>query len=69
MSYHYPWPGYGHVAKTGEGFHYIAEPMVDGALTGRRSPGMRPGPLPPAWLFRASCSRNVLAPARAFRYL
>ncbi|SHK66870.1 Glyoxylase, beta-lactamase superfamily II [Bradyrhizobium lablabi] len=27
MSYHYPWPGYGHVVKTGEGFHYIAEPM------------------------------------------
>ena len=21
MSYHYPWPGYGHVVKTGEGFH------------------------------------------------
>jgi glyoxylase-like metal-dependent hydrolase (beta-lactamase superfamily II) len=28
MSYHYPWPGYGHVVKTGEGFHYIPEPMV-----------------------------------------
>ena len=27
MSYHYPWPGYGHVVKTGEGFHYIPEPM------------------------------------------
>ncbi len=27
MSYHYPWPGIGHVVKTGEGFHYIAEPM------------------------------------------
>jgi glyoxylase-like metal-dependent hydrolase (beta-lactamase superfamily II) len=27
MSYHYPWPGYGHVVKTAEGFHYIAEPM------------------------------------------
>src|ERR1700757_4521471 len=23
MSYHYPWPGYGHVVKTGEGFHYL----------------------------------------------
>ena len=23
MSYHYPWPGIGHVVKTGEGFHYI----------------------------------------------
>ena len=27
MSYHYLWPGYGHVVKTGEGFHYIPEPM------------------------------------------
>ena len=27
MSYHYPWPGVGHVAKSGEGFHYIAQPM------------------------------------------
>jgi len=28
LSYHYPWPGYGHVVKTGEGFHYLPEPMV-----------------------------------------
>ena len=28
MAYHFPWPGYGHVGKQGEGFHYIAEPMV-----------------------------------------
>jgi glyoxylase-like metal-dependent hydrolase (beta-lactamase superfamily II) len=27
MSYHFAWPGYGHVAKTGEGFHYYPEPM------------------------------------------
>jgi glyoxylase-like metal-dependent hydrolase (beta-lactamase superfamily II) len=27
MSYHYPWPGIGHVVKTGEGFHFIPEPM------------------------------------------
>jgi glyoxylase-like metal-dependent hydrolase (beta-lactamase superfamily II) len=27
MSYHYPWPGLGHVVKTGEGFHYIPQPM------------------------------------------
>jgi glyoxylase-like metal-dependent hydrolase (beta-lactamase superfamily II) len=27
MSYHFPWPGLGHVVKTGDGFHYIAEPM------------------------------------------
>jgi glyoxylase-like metal-dependent hydrolase (beta-lactamase superfamily II) len=28
MSYHYPWPGYGHVVKAGDGFRYIAEPMA-----------------------------------------
>jgi glyoxylase-like metal-dependent hydrolase (beta-lactamase superfamily II) len=28
MSYHYPWPGIGHVAKAGEGFHYYPEPMA-----------------------------------------
>lgn len=28
MSYHFPWPGYGHVVKSGDGFRYIAEPMV-----------------------------------------
>jgi glyoxylase-like metal-dependent hydrolase (beta-lactamase superfamily II) len=28
ISYHYPWPGYGHVVKTGEGFHYIPQPMT-----------------------------------------
>ncbi len=27
MSYHFAWPGYGHVAKTGEGFHYYPEAM------------------------------------------
>jgi glyoxylase-like metal-dependent hydrolase (beta-lactamase superfamily II) len=27
MSYHYPWPGIGHVAKTGEGFHFTPQPM------------------------------------------
>jgi glyoxylase-like metal-dependent hydrolase (beta-lactamase superfamily II) len=27
MSYHFPWPGFGHVVKSGDGFHYIAEPM------------------------------------------
>jgi glyoxylase-like metal-dependent hydrolase (beta-lactamase superfamily II) len=27
LAYHYPWPGVGHVAKSGEGFHYIPEPM------------------------------------------
>jgi len=28
MAYHYPWPGVGHVVKTGEGFHYIPQPMT-----------------------------------------
>ena len=28
LSYHFPWPGYGHVVKAGDGFRYIAEPMI-----------------------------------------
>jgi glyoxylase-like metal-dependent hydrolase (beta-lactamase superfamily II) len=27
LAYHYPWPGIGHIAKTGDGFHYVPEPM------------------------------------------
>jgi glyoxylase-like metal-dependent hydrolase (beta-lactamase superfamily II) len=27
MSYHFPWPGLGHVVKNNDGFRYIAEPM------------------------------------------
>src|SRR5215813_2897088 len=27
MAYHYAWPGIGHIAKTGEGFHYYPEAM------------------------------------------
>jgi glyoxylase-like metal-dependent hydrolase (beta-lactamase superfamily II) len=27
LAYHYPWPGVGHVVKSGEGFHYVPEPM------------------------------------------
>ena len=27
MSYHFAWPGYGHVAKVGDGFKYYPEPM------------------------------------------
>src|SRR4051812_47230927 len=27
MSYRFAWPGYGHIAKTGDGFHYYPEPM------------------------------------------
>jgi glyoxylase-like metal-dependent hydrolase (beta-lactamase superfamily II) len=28
LPYHYPWPGLGHVVKTGEGFHYVPQPMT-----------------------------------------
>ena len=27
MSYHFAWPGYGYVAKVGDGFKYYPEPM------------------------------------------
>jgi glyoxylase-like metal-dependent hydrolase (beta-lactamase superfamily II) len=27
MSYHFPWPGFGNIAKAGEGFRYYAAPM------------------------------------------
>jgi glyoxylase-like metal-dependent hydrolase (beta-lactamase superfamily II) len=27
LVYHLPWPGIGHFAKRGDGFHYVAEPM------------------------------------------
>ena len=27
LSYHFPWPGIGHVAKAGEGFRYFPSPM------------------------------------------
>jgi glyoxylase-like metal-dependent hydrolase (beta-lactamase superfamily II) len=27
MAYHFAWPGYGHVAKSGEGFRYVPTPM------------------------------------------
>src|SRR3954454_14918369 len=27
MSYHFAWPGFGHVAKTGDGFHYYPSAM------------------------------------------
>jgi glyoxylase-like metal-dependent hydrolase (beta-lactamase superfamily II) len=27
MSYHFAWPGYGHIAKNGDGFRYYPEPM------------------------------------------
>ena len=27
LSYHFPWPGIGHVAKHGDGFRYVAAPM------------------------------------------
>lgn len=28
LSYHFAWPGYGHIARYGDGFRYVAEPMV-----------------------------------------
>jgi len=28
LAYHFPWPGIGNVAKSGDGFRYIAAPMV-----------------------------------------
>lgn len=28
IAYHFPWPGIGHVAKQGEGFHFYPSPMV-----------------------------------------
>lgn len=28
MSYHFPWPGFGNIAKAGDGFRYYAQPMV-----------------------------------------
>ncbi|PKU26122.1 MBL fold metallo-hydrolase [Telmatospirillum siberiense] len=27
LAYHFPWPGYGHVVKFGEGFHYLPASM------------------------------------------
>ncbi len=27
LVYHLPWPGIGHLAKRGDGFHYVPEPM------------------------------------------
>ncbi len=27
LAYHFPWPGIGHIAKRGDGFHYTPEPM------------------------------------------
>lgn len=27
LAYHFPWPGLGHVARRGEGFRYVPEPM------------------------------------------
>ena len=27
LAYHFPWPGYGHLAKQGDGYRYYAEPM------------------------------------------
>jgi glyoxylase-like metal-dependent hydrolase (beta-lactamase superfamily II) len=29
LAYHFPWPGIGHVARQGEGFRYVPEPMTE----------------------------------------
>lgn len=34
IAYHFPWPGIGHIAKRGEGFHYYPAPMVMQELPG-----------------------------------
>jgi glyoxylase-like metal-dependent hydrolase (beta-lactamase superfamily II) len=31
LAYHLPWPGIGHIAKAGDGFRYVPEPMQLGA--------------------------------------
>lgn len=28
MAYHFPWPGIGNIVKQGDGFRYLAEPMI-----------------------------------------
>jgi len=38
LVYHLPWPGIGHLAKRGDGFHYVPEPMQL-ARSSRRSDG------------------------------
>lgn len=34
IAYHFPWPGIGHIAKAGEGFHFYPAPMVMQSLPG-----------------------------------
>ena len=34
LSYHFAWPGIGHVAKQGDGFHYIPTPPEMGMVSG-----------------------------------
>ena len=34
IAYHFPWPGIGHIAKAGEGFHFYPAPMVMQTLPG-----------------------------------
>ncbi len=44
MSYHFAWPGFGHIAKTGEGFHYYARADEHAALTMTARVGHWPTP-------------------------
>ena len=34
LAYHFAWPGLGHVATAGEGFHYVPEPVQMQSVTG-----------------------------------
>jgi len=34
IAYHFPWPGIGHIARFGKGFHYYPAPMVMQTLPG-----------------------------------
>ena len=38
VSYHFPWPGVGYLAKQGDGFRYYPSPMPDGACNGNCAP-------------------------------
>jgi hypothetical protein len=45
-AYRFPWPGYGDVIKSEDGFRHIAEPMLTTlcvAAFGGRPPGAAPG--------------------------
>src|SRR4029079_11505463 len=58
MSYHFAWPGFGHIAKTADGFHYYPEAMKM-ELGGSAPPPGRPvWPAPEAAGYAAPASRS-----------